>query len=92
MKLRFTAKFSIRVRQSGRTICGVDWPRSWERAAIVPAKVRPEGKWGSRISTLKSRCKPPIVSCRKSVTGGRKQPEGKQVDASLMVRHTAGMP
>jgi len=30
----------------------------------------------SRISALKSRRKPPIVSCRKTVPGDRKRPEG----------------
>jgi hypothetical protein len=29
------------------------------------------------ISSLKSRCKPPIVSCRKTAPSGRKRLEGK---------------
>jgi hypothetical protein len=36
----------------------------WERGLI------------SKISALKSRRKPPIVSCRKTVPGDRKRPEG----------------
>jgi len=54
--------------------------------------VGPAEKLASDISTLKSRRKPPIVGCRETVAGGRKQPEGKPADASSMVRQTAGMP
>jgi hypothetical protein len=47
----------------------------------------------STISALKSRCKPPIMSCRKTAPGGRKQLEGK-IGGRLLkkVRLTAGMP
>ena len=54
----------------------MDFPRSWEEETFVPALVRREGGLMEKISALKSRREPPIASCRETVAGGRKQPEG----------------
>jgi len=77
VKYRLKSKLVIRVRQPGSPDGGADFPRSWEEETFVPALVRRKGGLISKISALKSRREPPIGSCRETVAGGRKQPEGK---------------
>jgi len=77
VKHRLKSKSSIRARQPGAPDGGADFPRSWDEETLIPALVRPAGKLVVRISTLKSRREPPIGSCRETVAGDRKQPEGK---------------
>ena len=77
VKHRLKSKVVIRVRRPVAPDGGADFPRSWEEETFVPALVRREGGMMAKISALKSRREPPIGSCRETVAGGRKRPEGK---------------
>jgi len=52
-------------------------PWDWEKDVFSSVCSGLEDGLTSEISALKSRREPPIVSCRKTVPGYRKQPEGK---------------
>ena len=67
---RLTNKFPVRLMVRRLAVIRV-------RHEFFSVLVGPNIKLTSTISALKSRCKPSIVSCRKTVPGDRKRPEGK---------------